>query len=139
MTLQLVTIGKLALPALAVSAAIFGMAENGQARSPLPENQIIEIQDLTCGFSVTNARFGQTYTGEVTANAPVSGRFEISFIASGANSASVKQTGTFDLDAGESTVLGRASFGKSADVDAQMTLSWGKERITCIIDQPIDL
>jgi len=108
-------LGTLTLAAAAVATTVFGTSEGTNAHtSALP---------ISCGFEVAEGVFGQTLRGNVTANEDITGRFEISFQKSGANTANIQQSGRFSLDAGETQTLGQASLGGSGSAAAELTLT----------------
>lgn len=122
MALNFITLGKLALPMAAVTAALLGSADNGAANSSQP---------LSCMISVSDGHFGHVYKGVVTANTPVSGRYEMKIRKRGANSANVNQSGFFILTAGETATIGQATIGGAGRVDAKMTLMFDGAEMTC--------
>ena len=53
------------------------------------------------------------------------------FTKSGSNSASINQSGAFDLSPGESATVGQASLGRSGKVAAKLTVTFDGKRMIC--------
>ena len=135
MALSMITFTKLALPALALTASVFAMTDSGRAHDAKALSSI----DLYCAVTISNGRYGLEYRGEITANRSVDGQFTIDFKSTGRNSSSIRQSGRFSLESGQSTTLGKASFGGNADVSVELTLNWDGQKMICNTDQPVDL
>jgi len=124
-------IGKLFLPVAAVSLSVVGMTAGTMAhQSNLP---------LTCQIAVETGAYGPTYKGIVTASERVDGTYTMKFSKTGSNSASINQSGAFDLAAGESTTVGQASLGRSGKVEAELTVVFDGTKMICRTPGALDL
>lgn len=129
----LTTLGKLTVPAAALSMAVFGMAVHTGAQGLTPADPVV------CTIEVSDGPFGATLKGHVVANEDVRGNFTMQFSKHGSSSASITQSGGFDLDAGESATLGQASLGGSGSVEAELTLRFDGTTMICRTDGVIEL
>ena len=132
MTLNFITLGKFFLPAAALSMSVFEMTDTKAhvADDDLP---------ITCEIAVKDGAYGPTYMGLVHATESVSGSYTMKFAKSGANSASINQSGNFSVKAGETATLGQAGFGGNATVDAKLVVEFDGKRMTCATPDAIDL
>jgi len=121
-----------ALCAAALALSFVGTVQHSPAQST-------EDHPIACAFLVEDGRLGHMLKGVVTAREDVRGRFEMRFEKSGWNSATVRQSGSFDLNAGESATLGQATLGRSGDVDAELTLSIDGTHLVCRSAGVLDL
>ncbi len=126
MTHLMTRLGKLALPAAALTLSVFGLAnahttENGD-------------EPLTCEIAVSKGRYGHTYEAVIHAASTVKGTYELNIKKRGASGrAMISQSGDFYVPAGQTETLGQATFGglPPEAVDAELTLDWNGHRLTC--------
>lgn len=130
------TFSNLILPGAALALAVFGAATTMAHENDTPSDN---GYPLTCGITVESGAFGPTYKGVVTATEHVNGTYQMQFMKSGSNSASINQSGAFDLRPGESATVGQASLGGSGKVDAKLTVTFDGTRMVCQTPGALDL
>jgi hypothetical protein len=124
-------LGKLALPAAALSISVFGLAATTSAHST---NDNASDQPLNCEIAVTEGRYGHTYEGLIHANQTVRGTYELNITKRGGGGRSmISQSGEFHVPAGKTETLGQASFGgmPPSAVNAELTLYWNGQKLLC--------
>lgn len=129
MSLTFTRLGKLVLPAAALTLSAFGLAGGSNATSAgaadLP---------LTCDIAVSKGRYGHTYEGRVQAAQSIHGSYELSISKRGSGgSAMISQSGEFNVPAGRTETLGQATFGglPPSSVDAELILYWNGMILKC--------
>ncbi|KMW59007.1 hypothetical protein AIOL_003988 [Candidatus Rhodobacter oscarellae] len=120
------------LPLAAAAAAVFVATGGTQAHH-------VDDLPLTCEIAVTDGAFGPQYQGLVHATETVHGSYEMQFAKHGANTANVTQSGNFSVRAGDTAVLGQASMGRRAEVEATLTLRFDGIKMICATDPQFDL
>lgn len=133
MTFDFITFGKYFLPSAALAMSVFGTTEALKAEAANTD------LPLTCEIVVEKGAYGPTYKGLVHAFDDIDGSFEMSFAKIGSNSATINQSGTFSLSAGETTTVGQAGFGGSGNVDAELNVFFDGYKMTCSTADHIDL
>lgn len=127
-------LGKFALPAAAMTLSVFGLAAGSSAHSTKTDASDASDAPLNCEIAVNKGRYGHTFEGVIQANTNVQGSYELSFSKRDANGSSmIRQSGTFNVPAGETQTLGQATFGglPPEAVDAELTLRWNGHKMTC--------
>ena len=123
--------GKLAIPAVALSLSVFGLAATSNAHSKGDNPSDLP---LNCEIEVSKGRYGYTYEGIVHASSTTKGTYELNIKQSGASGrAVISQSGDFYVPAGTSKTLGQATFGglPPASVDAELTLRFNGHTLAC--------
>jgi len=125
-------IGKLVLPAAALTLSMFGMAAATNAHST--KDQAANDLPLECEIAVSKGQYGHTYEGRITATSTVTGTYELNITKRGSSGrAMISQSGDFRVAAGKTETLGQATFGglPPSSVDAQLTLNWKGHTLAC--------
>lgn len=131
MTRLIQRLGKIALPAAALSVSVFGLATVSTAHSP---DQNARNLPLDCDIAVTRGQYGHTYEGRVRADRTVKGTYELNITKRGGGGSSViSQSGEFHVAAGKTETLGSATFGglPPSAVSAELTLYWNGTKLLC--------
>ncbi len=137
MTFSLTKLGKLALPATALTLSVFGLAAGTNAHSAEEAET-----PVNCEIAVSKGRYGHTYEGVVHADSTVRGTYELNISKRGASGrAMISQSGNFYVPAGKSESLGRATFGglPPEAVDAELTIRFDGTKMVCSTDTETDL
>ena len=131
-------LGKLALPAAALSISIFGLAATTSAHSTTDNASGLPLE---CEIAVTEGRYGHTYEGRVHANQTVTGTYQLSITKRGGGGGTmISQSGEFHVRAGKTETLGQATFGgvPPSSVNAELILYWNGQKLFCA-NEKIDL
>lgn len=109
---------------LGASAAIAGLKN---------QDKELNRERLSCEIQEEQERGGLTLRGYVSANATVSGSYQLRVInSSNGGSVNLQQNGDFRVAPEESVLLGHISLGsRSADYDATLTLFVDGSTVTC--------
>jgi len=131
MTPFITRLGKLVLPAAALSMSVFGLAAGSNAHQT--ETNASDLP-LDCKIAVTRGQYGHTYEGRVHADRTVKGTYELNITKrGGGGSSTISQSGEFYVAAGKTETLGMATFGglPPSAVNAELTLHWNGTKLFC--------
>lgn len=122
------------LSPLRVTVAVAATALAAACAIPIAAEDAADLP-LRCALQTTQSGGTVLVEGRLEALRPVSGHYDLTIARSGrAGSARIAQGGDFALAAGETTVLGSATFnGRADDIEGDFTLTWDGKTYSCPI------
>ena len=120
------------LPLVAISLAAIGLGCSTLA-GDVGQTPRQDSAPVACALQIDAAGGMVTFSGTATARRDIAGSYELTIERGGqGGSASIRQSGAFDLKAGDSETLGQAMLsGRRADFDARMSLQVDGTRVAC--------
>lgn len=117
-------LGAIVLPSAALSLSAIGLTVGNAAESDTP---------MQCEISVSKDRYGHTYKGLLKAAETVQGYYELNLAQRNGGYAVISQSGEFYVKAGDTQLLGQATFGGvSPDgVEAELVLHVDGKKYLC--------
>ncbi|MDQ7069209.1 MAG: curli-like amyloid fiber formation chaperone CsgH [Rhodobacterales bacterium] len=135
--MALTSLTKLIIPATALLASLGMLTVTSTAHSGGEASVVFAAPlPVTCQILVSKTRGGNTYKGVVSTSETINGTYEMRFSKnSGGGRAVINQSGRFNVAAGTSVTVGEATFGGiPSQVDADLSLRWSNQTLTCFTD-----
>jgi hypothetical protein len=102
------------------------------AQAPLPRGAAAGASvDVGCEIRATKVSGGVQLEGVVFARKPAAGEYEFVVSKSGGGTSNTSQSGGFELDARQESVVGEVTLGGGGSAKARLTVRWDGGEASC--------